>query len=200
MVQNTDALELPLFPLSTVLFPEGRLELRIFEARYLDLVRDCLRREQCFGICLLLEPGAAGEAGAPAAVGTEARICDFCTLPDGLLGITVVGERRFHVERVRVRDNGQLLATASVWPSAAALPVPPEFALLVTILQRLADQDDALLQQADKQRFDDAAWVAQRLAERLPISAVERQQILQCATPLQQLQIIATWLPRFVRE
>ncbi len=197
---NPATIELPLLPLPTVLFPAGRLELRIFEARYLDLVRDCLRRGQCFGVCLVLERGPGGEPEAPAAIGTEARICDFCTLPDGLLGITVVGERRFRVDRVRVRDNGQLVAAATVLPEAEPQPVPAEFGLLVTILSRLAEQDDALLQQADKACFDDAAWVARRLAERLPISAAERQQILQSATPLEQLATLATWLPRFVHE
>lgn len=197
---SESTIKLPLFPLATVLFPDGRLELRIFEARYLDLVRDCLRHEQCFGICLRPAPGSEGQSAAPAAVGTEARICDFCTLPDGLLGITVVGERRFHVDRVRVRDNGQMVAEATLWPTPEAQPVPPEYALLVTILERLAEAGDEPLRAADKGRFDDAAWVAQRIAERLPISSDERQQILGTAHPLRQLQTLAEWLPRFVRE
>ena len=109
-LDSVETVDLPLFPLPTVLFPQGRLELRIFEARYLDMVRDCLRRAQCFGVCLMLEGASAGEPMTPAAVGTEARIVDFDSLPDGLLGISVRGERRFHVDRLRVLDNGQLRA------------------------------------------------------------------------------------------
>src|SRR5215475_14572416 len=83
----------PLFPLSTVLFPGGPLPLRIFETRYLDMVRHCMRHRCPFGVTLIR---AGSEVGAAAAgeiceVGTTARIVDFNSQPDGLLGITCVG-------------------------------------------------------------------------------------------------------------
>ena len=90
-------IDLPLFPLSAVLFPGGPLALRIFEQRYLDLVRDCARRSSGFGVCLILQGREAGEPAVPAAVGTVARITDFYTLPDGLLGISAEGGERFQV-------------------------------------------------------------------------------------------------------
>ena len=103
--------ELPLFPLSSVLFPGGTLSLRIFEPRYLDLVKRCGRSGEGFGICLILDGREAGAPAIPAALGTEAAIVDFAMTDDGLLGLTVQGRRRFHVERTRVKrrrpDDGR---------------------------------------------------------------------------------------------
>ena len=79
--------DLPLFPLNAVLFPGGELALRIFEPRYLDLVRECTRQERPFGVCLILDGAEAGAPAMPAAVGTLARIVDFEARTDGLLGI-----------------------------------------------------------------------------------------------------------------
>ena len=163
--------ELPLFPLSTVLLPGGRLDLRIFERRYLDMVRDCSRGGGVFGVCLIVRGREAGEAAVPAAFGTIARIVDFSTLPDGLLGITVRGEGRFHVARNRVRDNGLIIGQVECLAADPVLPVPPEYALLATILERLAEQVGGELGSAAKERFDDAAWVAWHLADMLPLPA-----------------------------
>ena len=84
--------ELPLFPLGTVLFPGGPLRLRIFEPRYLDMVRQCLRGSRPFGVVLILEGLEAGAAASVATTGTSARLVDFDTLPDELLGIDCLGE------------------------------------------------------------------------------------------------------------
>src|SRR5262249_28333950 len=108
--------DIPLFPLNTVLFPGGPLSLRVFERRYLDLVRDCARNDSGFGVCLILHGREVGEPAVPAAVGTLARIVDFYTLPDGLLGIRASGGERFHVDRTRVRDNGLAHGQVEFWP------------------------------------------------------------------------------------
>jgi len=192
--------ELPLFPLSTVLLPGGRLDLRIFERRYLDLVRDCTRTGGGFGVCLIVRGREAGEPAIPAAFGTVARIIDFSTLPDGLLGITARGEERFHVARSRVRDNGLIIGQVELIAADPVLPVPPEFALLATILERIAEQVGGDLAAADKARFDDAAWVAWRLADVLPLEQEERQQLLQDPDPVHRLELLAHWLPRFQRH
>src|SRR5690625_2812626 len=83
--------DIPLFPLATVLFPGGLLELRIFEPRYLDLARECTRAQKCFGVCLILGGEEVGNPAVPAAVGTLARITDFFTHAEGILGICVEG-------------------------------------------------------------------------------------------------------------
>jgi uncharacterized protein len=192
--------DLPLFPLSTVLFPGGRLDLRIFERRYLDLIRDCTRTGSPFGVCLIVRGHEAGQPALPAAFGTTARIEDFSTLPDGLLGIVARGDRRFHVERTRVRDNGLIVARVALEQPEPVQPVPAEYGVLTTILARLAEQIGGELGEAAQARFDDAAWVAFRLAEQLPLENEERQQLLQEASPAARLALLAHWLPRFQKH
>jgi uncharacterized protein len=191
------ATELPLFPLSTVLFPGGRLDLRVFERRYLDMVRDCARTGTGFGVCVIVRGREAGEPAIPAAFGTLARITDFSMLPDGLLGITARGSQTFHVERTRVRDSGLVIGEISLRDEEAPIPVPPEYGVLVTILERLAEQFGGELAAAERACFDDASWVGYRLAEVLPLTLDERQSLLQATDPVARLQLIADWLPRF---
>lgn len=191
-------MESPLFPLNTVLFPGGKLELRIFECRYLDMIRDCMRANTGFGLCMKTA-GDETQLPWPMTVGTEARIVDFCTLPDGLLGITVQGFRRFHVDKTHRLESGLIHGELNYWEEESPIPVPPEHALLAIILSRLADQDDEL-GRANKSCFDNASWVGFRLAERLPISLAERQQVLQMQQPIERLDQLAQWLSRFQKD
>ncbi len=200
LAATANTMDLPLFPLNTVLFPGSRLELRIFEPRYLDMVRDCMRSGSGFGVCMIVSGREAGEPAVPAAIGTEADIVDFCTLPDGLLGITVTGRARLRVNGAIVRSNGLTIGQTVRLSADPPLPVPVQHALLATILQRLADGDDEELAKASKASFDDASWVGYRLADRMPISLEDRQRILQMDDVLQRLDQLAEWLPRFQRD
>ncbi|MBA8887837.1 hypothetical protein FHW12_002051 [Dokdonella fugitiva] len=191
--------DIPLFPLSAVLFPGGPLSLRIFERRYLDLVRDCARDSAGFGVCLILAGREAGEPAVPAAIGTLARITDFCTLPDGLLGISAEGGERFQVATTRVRDNGLVHGEVRLWPDEPCVEVPPEHGLLATILERLLDQVGGAVAKVDRARFDDASWVGFRLAEMLPLAQPEKQHLLQMTDPLQRLAQLQHYMPRFQR-
>lgn len=189
---------LPLFPLDAVLFPGGPLKLRIFERRYLDMVRDCARGGAGFGVCLILSGREAGAPAVPAAIGTRARITDFYTLPDGLLGISAQGFDRFHVERTHVRDNGLVIGDVRYLAEPPSPPVPAEHGLLATLLSNLLQHfgelpDDAAL-------LDDSAWVGWRLAEILPLPAVDRQCLLQIGDPCERLDRLAEWLPRLQSE
>ena len=189
--------DIPLFPLSTVLFPGGTLDLRIFERRYLDLVRDCARDGRGFGVCLILDGTEAGAPAVPAAVGTLARIVDFDTLPDGLLGIRANGGERFRVASTRVRDNGLVHGEAEFWPDEPVVPVPPEYALLATILERLFERIGGDAARVERARYDDASWVGFRLAEQLPLQAAEKQHLLQLTDPIARLARLTHELPRF---
>lgn len=191
--------DIPLFPLSAVLFPGGLLHLRIFEARYLDLVRDCTRNNAGFGVCLILEGREVGEPAVPAAIGTLARITDFYTLPDGLLGIGAEGYGRFQVAHTRVRDNGLVHGQVRFLDDEPLLPVPPEHGLLATILERLHERGGGPFAQSDRASYDDASWVGFRLAEALPLEPSERQELLQLSDPLQRLARLAQHIPRFQR-
>lgn len=189
--------DIPLFPLAAVLFPGGQLNLRIFEPRYLDMVRECARNDSCFGVCLILEGQESSAPALPAVVGTLARITDFYTHPDGLLGIGAQGGARFRVHRTRVRDNGLLRGDVRRWPHEPAQQVPAEFGLLATILERLIEQAGGPFRCAPRECFDDACWVGFRLAEMLPLLAAERQQLLELTDPLERLRVLRDALPRF---
>jgi Lon protease-like protein len=179
---------LPLFPLRTVLLPGAALDLRIFEARYLDMVRECGRHGSGFGVCLILDGDEAGAPATPVAYGTEARIEDFGTTPDGLLSLRVRGHRRFHAAAIRVRDNGLLVADV-IWceDAAASLRLRPEHALLSELLRRMLEQAGGAVD-PDPALFEDAAWLGWRLAELLPLSLQRRQQLLQINDPHARLQ------------
>jgi len=181
--------EIPLFPLGAVLFPGGPLPLRIFEARYIDLVRRCLRDGSGFGVVLIREGVEAGGPALTFDVGTYARIVDFSQQPDGLLGIRAAGERRFRIlERRRERD-GLNVADVEWLPEPASQALPEEFADLGPAL-------DAVLAQVGEpyasleRRLDDAAWVAGRLAEILPIPPGHKQHCLELDDPVERLQFL----------
>lgn len=189
--------ELPLFPLGTVLLPGGSLALRIFEPRYLDLVRRCGRSGEGFGVCLILEGGEAGAPALPASVGTEAVIVDFAMTEDGLLGITVEGRRRFRVGRAQARHDGLLVGEIDWLDEPAPASVRDEHALLSVLLARILDKAGIEHEGAGKGRLADAGWVGWRLAEWLPLSPRERQQLLQLDDPHARLQSLLERLPDF---
>lgn len=194
------ARELPLFPLRTVLFPGGTLHLRIFEQRYLELVSDCARRDSTFGVCLILAGREAGAPAVPVRVGTEARIVDFYSLPEGLLGIACRGEGRFRVQAVKVRANGLLIGEVEVIAGEPRRSVPPELSLLAVLLERMIERLGTAFGPVMKADLNDAGWVGMRLAELLPLELEERQELLECVDPIARLIRIAELLPRFQRD
>jgi Lon protease-like protein len=184
----TDTQSLGLFPLQTVLVPGATLGLRVFESRYLDLVRECGRTGEGFGICLVLQGSEAGAPAVPVAFGTEARIEDFGTSDEGLLTLRVRGARRFFVRHTRVRDNGLLVGEVAWRALDPVLPLQPQHGLLATLLQRILEKIDARELGIDEERFDDAAWVGWRLAEVLPLADQQRQALLQEDDPHARLE------------
>lgn len=197
MIVQKPLLDMPLFPLASVLFPGGRLALRIFEPRYLDLVRECTRHGVGFGVCLILQGNEAGEPAVPAAIGTIARITDFHTDDEGLLGIVAEGGQRFRVARSRVRADGLLRGDAEVWSAEPEIEVPVEFALLQSILERLIETMAPHWRLAPRSAYDDASWLGFRLAELLPLDSAEQQRMVELNDPLQRLAELRDILPRF---
>lgn len=194
---SSTSIELPLFPLAAVLFPGGRLQLRIFEPRYLDMVRECARDGRGFGVCQILEGREVGEPAIPSAVGTIARITDFHAGADGLLGIVAEGGERFRVLRIRARGDGLLRGDVQCWPAEPIQPVPVEFALLQVILERLIETMAPHWRHVSRGMYDDASWLGCRLAELLPVLRDEQQYLLELTDPLQRLASLRDILPRF---
>ena len=187
--------ELPLFPLDTVLFPGGPLRLRLFEPRYLDMVRRCLKTSGTFGVVLILEGEEAGEAVSVAASGTSARVVDFDTLPDGLLGIDCLGEQCFRIVRRWQQEDGLNLAEVESLPDDAPCALPAELAHLGELLRELLPQLGERYAHVVA-RYEDAGWVANRWAEVLPLTAAEKQQLLELTDPLARLAQVAAWSTR----
>jgi Lon protease-like protein len=187
--------ELPLFPLHTVLFPGGPLSLRIFEPRYLDMVRRCLKERSGFGVVLILEGAEAGAAARVADTGTTAQVVDFDTLPDGLLGITCVGERRFRVLRRWQQGDGLNLADVQYLPDDAPRAMPQELEHLAELLREVLSRlGEAYLYV--EARYEDAGWVGNRWGELLPLTGAERLQLLELSDPLARLEQVAQWAVR----
>ncbi|TBR36349.1 MULTISPECIES: LON peptidase substrate-binding domain-containing protein [Dyella] len=197
MAAQANRTTLPLFPLSTVLVPRGQLQLRIFERRYLDMIRDCARTGGGFGVCLILKGHEVGEPALPAAVGTEARIVDFHHRDDGLLGILAEGGERFRVTQTRVRSDGLVTGDVERWEPEGTCAVPVEFALLQTIAERLIENMAPHWRHASPSMYEDASWLGFRLAELLPLEPGEQQRMLEITHPMLRLAELRDLLPRF---
>jgi uncharacterized protein len=179
---------LPLFLLNTVLFPEQRLPLRVFETRYMDMVAESLKHERPFGIILIRSGNEVGEAAEPAGVGTLAYIERWEMTEPGVLQILVRGGPRFAIERLS--HAGKLaLADVALWDSEPAVKVAPEFEQMAAFIQRIIDEFEAHLI-AEPHRFDDASWVGMRLAQLLPVEPALKQQWLEQRDPVARLVAI----------
>ena len=189
--------EIPLFPLRTVLFPDGFLPLRIFEQRYLDMIKDCARNESGFGVCLIREGGEAGTEVKTTEIGTHARIVDWYTLEDGLLGVSSVGTFRFLTESAWRQDDGLLCARVRILPEPPSCPLPEAYALLAEVLGRFMEKVGHQYPSWSEERLDDAVWVGYRLAELLPLGGIEKQHLLELSDPIERLQSLVDVLPRF---
>lgn len=163
----------PLFPLNTVLFPGGPLPLRVFEPRYLDMISRCMKDDVAFGVLLIRE----GEEVGPVTthqVGTLATITDWYQGSDGLLGITAIGTQRFRLLAAERQDDGLNVGDIELLAEPAPQPLPPEFGGLPHILESVMNDLGRLYENLERQ-CDDAAWVAHRFVEILPIGLEQKQ-------------------------
>jgi uncharacterized protein len=180
--------ELPLFPLNTVLFPDGLLPLRIFETRYVDMVGRCMREGSPFGVVPIRSGAEVSGAGVveTAELGTTARIVDFSRLPDGLLGITCQGERKFRVLRLWQQPDGLNVGDIEYLPAEATVELPVEYHHLGDLLRKvLPELGEPYASMPGN--FTDASWVSGRLAEILPVSGADKAGLLEIDEPLARL-------------
>jgi Lon protease-like protein len=177
-----------LFPLNIVLFPGGALPLRIFETRYVDMVRRCMRGSQAFGVALIREGNEVGPAET-FDVGTLAKIVDFHQLSDGLLGLSCIGEQRFRIRSRGRQADGLNLAEVDWLASEPAVAVPSRHARLSELLKSVLPQLGEVYTGIEM-RLDDAAWVGHRLAEILPIPLTDKQSYLELNDPIERLDVL----------
>jgi len=185
-------LRVSLFPLNTVLFPGGPLPLRIFETRYIDMVKTCVRDDAPFGILLIREGKETGPATTHD-VGTLARITDWYQGSDGLLGITAIGEQRFRLVSSERLDTGLNVGEIEILPDEPFVPMPDEYRSMADILSGVLD-DLGLLYESLERRLDDATWVTGRFMEILPIDLEDKQRCLEQGNAGERLEIVRALL------
>lgn len=196
--QSSATHSLPLFPLKAVLMPGGVMALRVFEPRYLDMVKRCARKGESFGIALIIEGPEVGGAAQPAEIGTEARIVDFHAQPGGVLGIAVEGERRFAVSSTAAQADGLVVAEVRWLPPTPPVTVAPQHGFLVDLLKRMLERAGGPHAFAENACFDEAGWVSCRLAELLPLDHDQRLHLLEEDDPSLRLDAVLRWLPQLV--
>lgn len=204
-------MRLPLFPLNTVLFPGGILPLRVFEARYMDMVRDCMRDETTFGVCLIAGGREVGSSARPESVGCEARIVAWDMPQLGVLHIRVVGLNRFRVSTTRSEPNGLLIGEVDAIEPDSDSALAPEHAPCAQLLTRIID--DLGAQAAERRRtgeviadtsteppfqrpyrMDSSVWVGNRLCEVLPVPLKAKQKLMELDDARTRLDIVTQYL------
>lgn len=189
---------LPLFLLNTVLFPEQRLPLRVFETRYMDMVTDSFKTEQPFGIVQIRSGSEVGEVAEPEDVGTLAYIEGWEMTEPGLLHILARGGQRFAIDRLDRRGK-LLLADVHVWDDEPAVAIGEEYTQMADFIRRIIQEFDAH-RIAEPYRFEDASWVGMRLAQLLPVDPALKQRWLELRDPVVRLGSIHGALSELARE
>ncbi|OYO29278.1 LON peptidase substrate-binding domain-containing protein [Janthinobacterium sp. PC23-8] len=190
---------IPLFPLNTVLYPDGYLPLQIFEVRYLDMIRKCITGEQPFGVVQLLDGAEVRQPGQHetlAQVGTLARVIDWAAPLSGLLQIKCMGTERFQIVSSEQRKTGLWMAQVALLPADMAVPVPREQqnvadalgALIRTLQEQKIPRDQMPIQ--PPYRLDECGWVANRWCELLSLTPVQKQLLLSQENPVLRLELI----------
>ncbi len=191
---------IPLFPLNSILFPKGRISLQIFESRYVDMIRQCLREQSGFGV-VLIETGS--EVANPKQkldihrIGTYSSVVDWNQLPNGLLGITVEGQTTFKIVESWREDND--LCKAEVvfrdFDSVNSDPVDvgEQFQEYVDLLQGLS-RHPAIEELKLNISFENLREIVWRLSELLPISNRDKQALLELSDPFDRLEQIELYI------
>jgi len=214
---STTLTQLPLFPLQTVLFPDGLLPLRIFEVRYLDMIGRCHKAGEPFGVVCLSEGsdtrrrvsdagdgGPAGDGFAHEAffpVGTLARITRFERPQPGLMMIGCVGTQRFRVQRSEQLKHGLWIADVELLAGDAQVPVPDDLHFTRDALQGLVRNIEHSIEESGEAgvelplqkpyRWDDCGWLANRWCEMLPLPPELKQRFMALDSPVLRLELVA---------
>lgn len=189
---------LPLFPLSLVICPEGLLPLRIFEVRYLDMVRNCLRNKSSFAVVTVLpESETDPQDNFPFAnIGTLVDIVDADVTTVGLMIIRCVGQRRVKIDSYTQQNNGLLIGEVSDIANDIELPIPEDLQMTSIGLQRLLESlpekniSAENLPVIEPYKLEDASWVANRWVELLDLPLLQKQRLMQLDSPILRLELI----------
>lgn len=186
-------MEIPLFPLHAVLFPGGRLRLKVFEARYVDMTAACLRSGKPFGVCLIRRGQEVGAPAEPAEVGTLAHIVTADMRKPGIFELEVEGGHRFVVADTRVQGDRLLLGRVSPKPDEPPEPLTEDYAACLRLLKLVAEEyPEARLSPLR----NEMPWVGFRLAEILPLKLAVRQALLEMNDSRMRLNLLLEFMRR----
>ena len=206
MTQPLTLSSLPLFPLGSVLFPGGLLALRVFEVRYLDMVRKCHQAGAPFGVIALTQGREVRQAGAPEEqfndVGTLAVIEQIDTPQPGLITLLCRGSQRFRITQRSHLPHGLWIADVGHIDPDLMVPIPQDLRkastalaqVLHTLKQRDPETPTAIVPTAAQ--LDDCGWVANRWCELLPVPLELKQRLMELDNPLVRLELVADVLGR----
>ena len=167
--------------------------MRVFEVRYVDMTRDCLKREEPFGVCLIHNGSEVGAPAVPEKIGCLARILDWDMREQGILNLKTRGDQRFRILDRQTSPQGLITADVDLIPLDAKIPVPEKLAACAQLLEMVVvDQGQAVF--AEPHAFNDAAWVGYRLTEILPVPLVAKQKLLELTDSLERLSILQRFL------
>ncbi|QBQ39205.1 peptidase S16 [Pseudoduganella plicata] len=188
-----------LVPLNTILFPDGRLALQVFEVRYLDMIRKCIANAEEFGVVPLAhgdEVRKPGQHEALAGVGTLASVVDWTAPLPGLMRITCVGTQRFRIVEATQLPHGLWMADIVRLPHDLEIPVPMDQqdvanalgSLIRTLQQR--GVTGAQMPMQPPYRLDDSGWVANRWCELLQLDMMQKELLLAQENPVLRLELV----------
>ncbi len=185
--------DLPIFPLNAVLFPGGLLPLRIFEQRYMDMAKGCLKDDLPFGICLIRSGNEVGVPATPEPIGCTARIVEWDMAQLGVLSIKTLGEQRFRIKSSRVTQAGLTRAEVEMLAPEEDAKLPDEFEACAALLKAVIDEHGAGIVALPAQ-LDSASWVGSRLTEILPVPLGAKQKLLELGDAMQRIEILNKFL------
>ena len=172
--------EIALFPLNTLLLPGGKTKLRVFEPRYIRLVKEASSGKRPFALALLNPLVNQQHHDRIFATATKVQVDDFDVMSDGLLGIDISGQQRVRILQRWQEEDGLHVATVEEEPFWSPTPLPDSQSLLLNQFRQLLDSEPMLAELYPDPRLHDSTWLAARWLELLPLPAQLKQQ-LSCA-------------------
>lgn len=192
--------KLPIFPLESLVFPGGLLALRIFETRYIDMVRECMRKKTSFVITANQRLEDTNNIAQPHNIGTRVEIIDFEQLSDGLLGITVHGQHKVDIKDISPQSDKLLIGKTHKTPEDSQESIPEDFALLSDVLKQMFPEIQTHYGDSAKQylieNYQDASWVSSRLVEVLPMDIQMKIELLRMEDAGERVRVIYEALER----
>ncbi|MBY6034172.1 LON peptidase substrate-binding domain-containing protein [Marinobacter daepoensis] len=179
-------MNVPLFPLNSIVLPGGRIPLQLFEPRYIDMLSRCLKDDRGFVVVLLREGGETEAQASFYDIGTYVRIIDFQQLDNGLLGITVEGDCKVSVVRSWQQDDGLNVGDVECLLAEAQSDVPERYSELPSVLKALS-RHPVVKDLEMAVDYSDARHIGWRLTELLPLDKQEKQRLVELQDPLERL-------------